>query len=200
MTAEELQAGKLFGRYLDVDDDGIAFRTLPGTHPSKGAFFTRGTSKDRMARYSEEGRDYQENMERLLKKHRTAATLVPPAVETKADQPTRNGAIFYGSTSPAMAEAAIRLRELGVHIDLLRVRGFPFGHEVGAFIEGHDKVFVIEQNRDGQMRSMLINELEVDPRRLAKVVHYDGTPISARFIVDALSATLAPRTIERAVS
>src|SRR3984885_3284280 len=105
MTAEELEAGKDFGRYLDVDGDGITYRTLPGTHPTKGAFFTRGTSKDRMARYSEEGPDYQENMERLLKKHGTARSLVPPAIERKADQPTGLGAIYYGSTSPAIAEA-----------------------------------------------------------------------------------------------
>jgi 2-oxoglutarate/2-oxoacid ferredoxin oxidoreductase subunit alpha len=200
MTAEELQSGKLFGRYLDVDNDGITYRTYPGTHPSKGAFFTRGTSKDRMARYSEEGHDYQENMERLLKKHRTAATLIPPAIETKADQFTRYGAIYYGSTSPAMAEAAIRLQEMGIHVDLLRVRGFPFGQEVEAFVAAHDHVFVIEQNRDGQMRSMLVNELEVDPKRLGKVVHYDGTPISARFIVQALSTALSSRATEKAVS
>src|SRR6202044_1866567 len=104
MTAADLDAGKTFGRYLDVDDDGITYRTYPGTHPSKGAFFTRGTSKNRMARYSEEGADYQQNMERLLKKHHTARTLVPPAIERKADTPTRFGAIYYGSTTPAMVE------------------------------------------------------------------------------------------------
>ncbi len=188
MTAEDLNAGKLFGRYLDVDGDGIAYRTLPGTHPSKGAFFTRGTSKDRMARYSEEGHDYQENMERLLKKHGTARTLVPPAIERKASVPTRLGAIYYGSTSPAINEAELLLAEKGVQVDLLRVRGFPFGAEVEAFIAAHDCVFVVEQNRDGQLRSLLINELEIDPKRLAKVVHYDGTPISARFIAGAIAA------------
>jgi 2-oxoglutarate/2-oxoacid ferredoxin oxidoreductase subunit alpha len=188
MTAEDLSAGKLFGRYLDVDGDGIAYRTLPGTHPNKGAFFTRGTSKDRMARYSEEGQDYQENMERLLKKHRTAASLVPPAIERKAAQPTRLGAIYYGSTSPAINEAELDLAEKGVHLDLLRVRGFPFGPEVEAFIAAHDHVFVVEQNRDSQLRSLLINELEIDPKRLGKVVHYDGTPISAHFIAGAIAA------------
>src|ERR1700710_672852 len=134
MTAEDLEAGKQFGRYLDVDGDGIAYRTLPGTHPTKGAFFTRGTSKDRMARYSEEGADYQENMERLLKKHGTARFLVPPAIEQKAGNPPRFGAIYYGSTSPAIAEADLMLAEQGVYLDLLRVRGFPFGAEVDAFL------------------------------------------------------------------
>ncbi len=188
MTAEDLNAGKLFGRYLDVDGDGIAYRTLPGTHPSKGAFFTRGTSKDRMARYSEEGPDYQENMERLLKKHNTARAMVPPAIERKAEKSTHLGAIYYGSTSPAINEAELLLAEHGIHLDLLRVRGFPFGAEVEAFIAAHDHVFVVEQNRDGQLRSLLVNELEIDPKRLGKVVHYDGTPISARFIVGAITA------------
>jgi len=187
MTAADLDSGKRFGRYLDVDGDGIAYRTLPGTHPSKGAFFTRGTSKDRMARYSEEGADYQENMERRAKKHRTARPLVPPAVIRPAGTPAKMGAIYYGSTSPAMDEANIHLRERGIDLDLCRLRGFPFGDEVGAFIDSHDLVFVIEQNRDGQMRSLLVNELEIDPRKLAKVVHYDGTPITAKFIVDAIA-------------
>jgi 2-oxoglutarate/2-oxoacid ferredoxin oxidoreductase subunit alpha len=201
MTAEDLESGKLFGRYLDVDDDGITYRTLPGTHPTKGAFFTRGTSKNRMARYSEEGADYEENMERLLKKHRTARTLVPPAIERKAEAPTRFGAIYFGSTTPAMVEADMMLTEQGIHLDLLRVRGFPFGDEVAAFIEAHDHVFVVEQNRDGQLRSLLVNELEIDPKRLGKVVHYDGTPISARFISGAFVEHIE-RTgrIEKAVS
>jgi 2-oxoglutarate/2-oxoacid ferredoxin oxidoreductase subunit alpha len=191
MTAEDLEAGKRFGRYLDVDGDGITYRTLPGTHPTKGAFFTRGTSKDRMARYSEEGSDYQENMERLLKKHGTARTLVPASIERASATPTRLGAIYYGSTSPAMTEAYAMLAEDGIQLDLLRLRGFPFGDEVEAFIDAHDTVFVIEQNRDGQMRSLLINELEINPRKLIKIVHYDGTPISARFISSAIAAQLA---------
>jgi 2-oxoglutarate ferredoxin oxidoreductase subunit alpha len=195
MTAEDLEAGKLFGRYLDVDDDGIAYRTLPGTHPTKGAFFTRGTSKDRMARYSEEGPDYQENMERLLKKHTTARSLVPAAIERKAEAPTRLGAIYYGSTSPAIAEADLLLAKRAIHLDLLRVRGFPFGDEVAAFIAAHDHVFVVEQNRDGQLRSLLVNELEIDPKKLGKVVHYDGTPISAQFITNSIA-----ERIEKALS
>ena len=190
MTAEQLEAGAKFGRYLDVDGDGITYRTYPGTHPTKGAFFTRGTSKDSMARYSEEGADYQENMERLLKKHRTAATLVPKAIETKAKQPTHYGAIYFGSTSPAMVEADEQLNARGVALDMLRLRAFPFGPEVEAFIDAHETVFVIEQNRDGQMRSMLINELEINPKKLAKVVHYDGTPITARFISGAIAKHL----------
>jgi 2-oxoglutarate ferredoxin oxidoreductase subunit alpha len=192
MSADDLDSGKKFGRYTDVDGDGIAYRTLPGTHPTKGAFFTRGTSKDAMARYSEEGHDYQENMERLLKKHATARHLVPPAIERASPVPTSLGAIYYGSTSPAIDEAVLILSERGIHLDLLRLRAFPFGPEVEAFIDAHEHVFVVEQNRDGQMRSLLVNELEISPKKLGKVVHYDGTPISARFIATAIAAKVSP--------
>jgi len=187
MTAAELEAGKDFGRYLDVDGDGIPYRTYPGTHPTRGAFFTRGTSKDRYARYTEEGPAYQDNMERLLRKHDTAKSLLPRPVARPASAPTRLGVIYYGSTSPAMDEAAALLAEEGLPVDCLRVRGFPFHDDVAAFIEAHDRVFVVEQNRDGQLRSLLINELETAPAKLARIVHYDGTPITARFIAGAIT-------------
>jgi 2-oxoglutarate ferredoxin oxidoreductase subunit alpha len=190
MTAADLDAGKKFGRYLDVDGDGIPYRTYPGTHPTKGAFFTRGTSKDRMARYSEEGADYQENMERLLKKHHTARTLVPAPIVRAAKEATKLGAIYFGSTSPAMLEADELLADQGVHVDLMRVRGFPFADEVKAFIDAHDTVFIVEQNRDGQLRMLLMNELDANPAKLVKVLHYDGTPITARFITDAIAVKL----------
>jgi 2-oxoglutarate ferredoxin oxidoreductase subunit alpha len=187
MTAEELEAGKDFGRYLDVDGDGIPYRTYPGTHPTRGAFFTRGTSKDRRARYSEEGPDYEENMLRLLKKFDTAKNLVPRPIARPAKEPTRLGAIYFGSTSPAMDEAEQMLAEHGIHLDLLRVRGFPFHNDVRQFIAEHDQVFVVEQNRDGQLRTLLVNELEIDPARLTKVLHFDGTPITAQFITGAIA-------------
>ncbi len=186
MTAEELSAGKDFGRYLDVDDDGIPYRTYPGTHPTRGAYFTRGTSKDRYARYTEEGPAYQDNMERLLKKFATAANLVPVPITRDAREPTKLGAIYFGSTSPAMDEADDILAGRGVHLDLMRVRGFPFSNEVRAFIAAHEQVFVVEQNRDAQLRTLLVNELEIDPAKLVKVLHFDGTPITARFIADAI--------------
>lgn len=189
MTAEELEAGKQFGRYLDVDGDGIAYRTYPGTHPVRGSFFTRGTSKDRFARYSEEGSDYADNMQRLLKKFDTARSLVPRPVAEPAPTATKLGAIYYGSTSPAMTEARDRLAEQGIALDLLRVRGFPFHDDVRAFIDAHATVFVVEQNRDAQLRTLLVNELDLDPARLQRVLHYDGTPITARFIVGAISGT-----------
>jgi len=186
MTAEELEAGKDFGRYKDVDGDGIPWRTYPGTHPSKGAFFTRGTTRNPYAQYSERGPDYIYNMERLLKKFKTAATLVPQPIIRNAPLTTRLGVIYFGSTSSAMREALDVLETNGVYLDGLRLLAFPFPQSVPDFIAAHDKVFVVEQNRDGQMQSMLVNELEIDPAKLVKVLHYDGTPITARFIVDAI--------------
>jgi 2-oxoglutarate ferredoxin oxidoreductase subunit alpha len=187
LTAEELEAGRDFGRYLDVDGDGIPYRTYPGTHPSKGAFFTRGTSKDRYARYTEEGGAYVDNMQRLLRKFETAKALVPAPVRQDAAEETRFGVIYYGSTAPAMDEALAALAARGVHVDRLRVRAFPFADAVVDFCLGHDQVFVVEQNRDGQLRTLLVNEGHLDPARLVPIVHYDGTPITARFIIDAIT-------------
>jgi 2-oxoglutarate ferredoxin oxidoreductase subunit alpha len=186
MTAAELEAGRDFGRYLDEDGDGIAFRTYPGTHPTRGSFFTRGTSKDRYARYTEQGDAYADNMRRLLLKFETAAALVPVPEMRPARAATRVGAIYFGSTAPAMLEADDRLAAQGIDIDLMRVRGFPFNEDVRAFIEQHDRVYVVEQNRDGQLRMLIVNELEIDPARLKRVVHYDGSPITARMIAQAI--------------
>ncbi|MDP2371858.1 2-oxoacid:acceptor oxidoreductase subunit alpha [Rhodoferax sp.] len=192
MTAAELEAGKDFGRYKDVDGDGIPWRTYPGTHPTKGAFFTRGTTRDPYARYSERGPDYIYNMERLLRKFKTAADIVPQPVLRKAQRPTRFGVLYFGSTSPAMQEALDVLTEQGIDLDAMRLRAFPFPESVDQFIAGHDKVFVVEQNRDAQMHAMLVNELSIDPARLVKVLHYDGTPITARFITHAIAKHLQP--------
>ncbi|HEY1799005.1 MAG TPA: 2-oxoacid:acceptor oxidoreductase subunit alpha [Stellaceae bacterium] len=197
MTYDDLEAGKEFGRYLDVDGDGIPYRTLPGTHPSRGSFFTRGTTKDRYARYSEEGHDYVENMQRLLRKFETAKRLVPRPIKRAAKEATRYGAIYFGSTAPAMDEALEQLDARGIHLDVMRVRGFPFHEDVLDFITDHERVFVIEQNRDAQLRTLLTTEEEVDPARLVPILHYDGTPITARFITKAIAdmvsvVTLAP--------
>ena len=182
MTKEQLESGKEFGRYLDVDGDGVPYRTYPGTHPSRGAYFTRGTSKDRYAKYSEAGPDYVDNMQRLLKKFETAKELVPKPVITYPKRKTGLGVIYFGSTSPAMKEALDQLDAAGVQLGTLRLRAFPFGDEVADFIAEHGQVFVVEQNRDAQMRALLINELNIDPARLMPILHYDGTPITARFI------------------
>jgi len=190
MTAEELESGKDFGRYKDVDGDGIPWRTIPGTHPTKGSFFTRGTTRDPYARYSEKGVDYIYNMERLLRKFETAATLVPQPLVRLAKKPSKYGVIYFGSTSPAMEEALDILDEEGTGLDALRLLAFPFPKSVKEFIDSHDKVFVVEQNRDAQMHTLLMNELEIMNSNLVKVLHYDGTPITARFIVKAIEKNL----------
>jgi 2-oxoglutarate/2-oxoacid ferredoxin oxidoreductase subunit alpha len=190
MTEAELEAGKEFGRYLDVDRDGITYRTYPGTHPTRGAYFTRGTSKDHYARYTESGTAYIDNMERLLRKFRTAETLVPPPQFCSSDNVTKLGAIYYGSTSAAMREAQDILARHNVDIDLLRVRAFPFNDDVRNFIAAHNEIFVVEQNRDGQLRTMLINELEVNPAKLTRALHFDGTPITAHKIIEKIGAKL----------
>ncbi|HWZ71743.1 MAG TPA: 2-oxoacid:acceptor oxidoreductase subunit alpha, partial [Casimicrobiaceae bacterium] len=191
MTYEMLEAGQDFGRYLDVDGDGIPYRTRPGTHPKRGSYFTRGTTKDRYARYSEDGATYVDNMQRLLRKFETAKQYVPAPVVRSAGQTTRFGAIYYGSTGPAMDETLATLATQGIHVDTLRVRAFPFHDAVADFIAAHEQVFVIEQNRDAQLRSLLVNELVVDPGKLMPVLHYDGTPITARFILGEIGDKLA---------
>lgn len=200
MSAEELEAGKDFGRYKDVDGDGIPWRTLPGTHPSKGSYFTRGTTRNAYAQYSERGPDYIYNVQRLLKKFETAATLVPQPVLRPAARKTPLGVIYFGSTSPAMGEALDVLGEAGIHLDAMRLRAFPFPAVVAQFIAAHDKVFVVEQNRDAQMHCLLVNELDVDPARLVRVLHYDGTPITARFITGAITQHVQAGTAVQQIS
>jgi 2-oxoglutarate/2-oxoacid ferredoxin oxidoreductase subunit alpha len=191
MGYTDLEAGKDFGRYLDADGDGIAYRTYPGTHPKRGAYFTRGTTKDRYARYSEEGPIYVDNMQRLLKKFETAKDLVPLPVLRSGAFPSKFGVIYFGSTGPAMQEALDALDQQGLHLDALRIRAFPFHDQVVAFIEKHEQVFVVEQNRDAQLRMLLVNECQLDPAKLMPVLHYDGTPITARFITQDISDKLA---------
>jgi 2-oxoglutarate ferredoxin oxidoreductase subunit alpha len=186
LTADELESGKDFGRYLDVDSDGIPYRTYPGTHPSKGSFFTRGTSRDRYARYTEEGAPYADNMQRLLRKFETAKDLVPRPLQANAAKPTKYGVIYYGSTAPAMDEAIHLLEARGEPLDRLRIRAFPFHSSVASFIADHDFVFVVEQNRDAQLRSLIVNECGIDPVRLVPILHFDGTPITARHIAGAI--------------
>ncbi len=187
MTDKMLEAGMEFGRYLDVDGDGIPYRTLPGTHPTKGAYFTRGTSKNAHAAYSEAGPDYVYNMQRLLKKFETAKTLVPKPVLTPSKEPARFGCIYYGSTSPAMHEALEALSQNGIFVNALRVRAFPFQDEIFDFVQSHSKVFVVEQNRDAQLKTLLVNDAGINPASLISVLHYDGTPITARFITEEIS-------------
>ena len=190
LSYADLEAGKRFGRYLDVDADGVTWRTYPGTHPKRGAFFTRGTSRDRYARYTEEGSAYVDNMQRLLKKFETAKDYVPKPAAKMAGKGARFGVIYYGSTAPAMDEALWMLDEDAMQVDALRVRAFPFQDEVIDFVNHHEHVFVVEQNRDGQLRTLLVAEGMLPTEKLTPVLHYDGTPITARFIHQEIAQRL----------
>ena len=190
LSKESLDELAQFGRYLDVDGDGVPYRTLPGTHPSKGAFFTRGTSRDRYAKYSESGVDYQDNMQRLQRKFEQLRTQLPPAIIQEGKTKAPIGVIYYGSTEPAMKEALQYLEEDGVSMDSMRIRAFPFGDEVSEFIDSYDRVFLVEQNRDAQMKSLLVSECNIDPNRITSILHYNGSPITARFIRSEITQSL----------
>ena len=182
MTAEELEKGVDFGRYLDVDKDAIPFRTYPGTHATRGAFVTRGTSRDEYAVYTESGEVYERNMLRLMAKWETARQYLPAPEITAAARKTDYGVIFFGTSEASSMEALDYLAGEGVYLDAMRVRAFPFNDEVENFIDEHKRAFVIEQNRDAQLRTLLMAEFEFGPDKLKSVLCFDGTPISARNI------------------
>ena len=188
LSAEQLDAlterHERYGRYLDVDGDGIGYRTYPGTHPDKGAFFTRGSSHDEHAIYSEDGDTYVRVMNRLLHKWETAAELVPEPELYQMENTSSDGLLFFGSTTAAALEAADALQEEGIALDALRVRAFPFNETVLQFIAEHERIFVVEQNRDGQLRKLLVAECDIAPQKLERVNFYDGMPITAAKIVE----------------
>jgi len=174
-----------WGRYLDVDGDGIPYRTLPGTHETKGSYFTRGTSHDAFAGYTEDGRINADNMMRITKKFKKSVKYLPKSVRRKAKKDTNIGLIYFGSTSVAIDEANDILESQGHATDLLRIRSFPFGRGISSFIDDHDHIIVMEQNRDAQMRSLLINELNKDSSKIHSILNFDGSPVTANFIVNA---------------
>lgn len=189
VSHDQLEAGQEFFRYLDVDEDGIPYRTIPGTHPDKGAFFTRGSGHDKFGRYTEEGDLYQENLDRLLDKWQTAATLVPePLIEDKGNS---YGLIHFGTTNEPMAEALEFLRADHIEVDTMRIRAFPFSSKVLDFINNHRTCLVVEQNRDAQLRSMLMIETGVSAEKLVPVLHYHGLPVNADFLVKKIGELLA---------
>ncbi len=190
LSAEDLENIEQFGRYEDVDGDGIAQRTIPGVHPDKGSYFTRGSSHNAKAAYSESSKDYVENMTRLTNKFKTAADLVPAPIIKKTDSDNLYGVIYFGTTDLVMEEAIEQLKEYDVNLDAMRLKGFPFSDTVYDFINSHLKVYVIEQNRDGQMRTLIINEGDIGPAKLASLLHYDGMPITASFVTESIAADL----------
>ena len=201
--AEALEKLERFGRYLDVDGDGICYRTYPGTHPTKGSFFTRGTSRDEYAVYTEDSAEYVKNMERLLRKWDTAKEYVSEPELYQNQNRSEIGVIFFGTSTNASLEAVDLLAEEGVIVDAMRIKAFPFNKDVEAFLFEHEKIFVIEQNRDAQMRTLLINECEISPDRLLSVLNFDGMPITALNIKTQIrkaspSSNVTPLRRERA--
>jgi 2-oxoglutarate ferredoxin oxidoreductase subunit alpha len=191
LNAEQLEKLQRFGRYLDVDDDGITYRTYPGTHPTKGSFFTRGTSRDEYATYTEDGGAYRRNMDRLIKKWNTAKGYVPAPQIYNEQSKSRNGILFYGTSQYAAEEAIELMEQQGITLDALRIKSFPFTASVEDFINSHDRVFVIDQNRDAQMKSLLMIELGADPAKLVSILNYDGMPITADNIMNQVTKKLS---------
>jgi 2-oxoglutarate ferredoxin oxidoreductase subunit alpha len=179
LDAAALEKLERFGRYLDIDKDGITYRTIPGTHPTKGSYFTRGTSRDEYAGYTEDSGVYMRNMDRLIKKWGTAKNMVPAPHLYQKENKSKYGILFFGTSTYSSEEAMDHLKEEGIFVDAMRLKSFPFNKIVEEFIEAHDKIFVIEQNRDAQLKSLLMIELQADPHKLISVLNYDGMPISA---------------------
>ncbi|MCI1268099.1 MAG: 2-oxoacid:acceptor oxidoreductase subunit alpha [Saprospiraceae bacterium] len=179
-----------FGRYLDVDGDGIPYRTIPGTHPTKGSFFTRGSSRDEYAKYTEDGDVYARNMDRLVKKWNTAKTQVPAPEITIHNPNAKIGIIYFGTSSYAAQETVDLLKEKNILVNEMRMLSFPFSDEVKQFIDQHEQIFVIEQNRDAQFRSLLMIELDINPNKLLKVLQYNGMPITAAFIYQSMMSQI----------
>ena len=185
LDAEALEKLPQFQRYLDRDGDGICYRTYPGVHP-KGGYFTRGSGHNVAARYTEKPEEYQDGMDRLTRKFETATELVPDPVVQSAGQTTAWGVISIGSCDGAIREALELLAGQGMHVDYLRIRAFPFGVDVQAFLDNHERIFVVEQNRDAQLRSLLSLEMDVVKDRLISILHYSGVPIACPTIYTAI--------------
>ncbi|MEM8563499.1 MAG: 2-oxoacid:acceptor oxidoreductase subunit alpha [Pseudomonadota bacterium] len=182
LNAQELEDMERFGRYQDADGDAICYRTYPGTHPNKGAFFTRGSSRDEQAVYTEKGEEYEFNMLRLLQKWDTIKDYVPGPEIIPCGQPTDMAVLYFGTSEASSREALDYLATEGIALDAMRIRSFPFNQQVEDFLDEHERVFVIEQNRDAQLRTLLMAEFELGPDKLKSVLCFDGTPISARNI------------------
>ena len=197
LTTEDLDNLDQFGRYLDLDGDGIPYRTYPGTHPEKGAFFTRGTSHDEYAKYTEDGDINAENLSRLLKKYQTASELVPRPIVNLNKKKSAMGLIYFGSTDASIQETLDLLEEQEIALDTMRLRSFPFNLEVWEFVEEHDLLFIVEQNRDGQMRTLLMAEGGIIPDKLVSVLCFNGQPITADFISNKISAHLSGNPLKK---
>lgn len=193
-TAEDLENISVFGRYLDVDGDALPYRTIPGTHPTRGSYFTRGSSHDEYARYTESEEVYVRMVDRISRKWETAKKYVPGPELYQRGNRHSIGMVFFGTSTYAALEAMVLFKKMGIKIDAMRVRALPFNDKVAAFMEKHDTIFVIEQNRDAQFRTLLMAELDCAPDKLVSVLNYDGFPITADTIVEQIEEALQVET------
>jgi 2-oxoglutarate ferredoxin oxidoreductase subunit alpha len=189
LTAEQLEGMEEFHRYLDVDGDGIPYRTYPGEH-AKGSYFTRGSGHTRYGAYTEDSAAYQDVVDRLLIKWETARAMVP-APQIEYSKFNSAAILSLGSCDGAVKEALVRLKEQNSGLNYCRVKGFPFSDEVREFIDKHEQIYVVEQNRDAQLRSLLMLDLEINPAKLVPMLHYNGMPLSADFVVEQIGAEIA---------
>ena len=189
LTAEELEEMDVYHRYRDVDGDGIPQRSLPGVHP-KGSYFTRGSGHSASGAYTEDSAAYQGVIDRLLVKWETARTVVPKP-DIRYSRFNKSAIITIGSGDGACLEALDRLAAEDIGLNYCRIKAFPFGEEVAEFIEKHDVVYVVEQNRDAQLRTLLVTDIEADQEKLVPLLHYDGMPINAGFVVDGILEEIA---------
>ena len=198
LSKDDLENMESWGRYLDVDGDGIPFRTLPGTHPEKGAYFARGSSHDEYARYVEDGEVNARNLKRILKKFKGAHKFLPKPVFKQDTNASSMGLIYFGSTEAAMQESLDQLSISGFPVDAMRIRSFPFSAEVWEFIHQHESVFLVEQNRDAQMRTLIISEGNINPEKFISILCFDGSPITANFISESIIEILSDKNISQA--
>jgi 2-oxoglutarate/2-oxoacid ferredoxin oxidoreductase subunit alpha len=189
LSAAELEEAKTFYRYLDVDGDGIPQRSLPGVHP-KGSFFTRGSGHNKYGAYTEDADEYQEVLDRIARKVQNAAKAVPAPFVRKSATTTKMGLISIGGCHAACMEAIDQMAKDGIALDYMRVKGFPFGDDVRAFVEQHEVTFVVEQNRDAQLRSLLMLETGFGVEKFESVRYYAGFPMSAHHVVAGVKARL----------
>jgi 2-oxoglutarate ferredoxin oxidoreductase subunit alpha len=189
LSKDDLEKIGKFYRYEDRDGDAIPYRTLPGVHP-KGAYFTRGSGHNWKGGYTEDSAEYKEVLDRLTRKWKSAAKALPAPVVMRCDQPAQRAIVSVGGCDGAVREAMDRLAEDGIHLNYMRVRGFPFSEEVDAFIAEHDEVFVVEQNRDAQLRTLLVNETSADKTRLIPVLDYAGMSANPKFVIEGVKARL----------
>lgn len=194
LNAEQLEDIQRFGRYLDSDGDGIPYRTYPGTHPDKGAYFTRGSSHDAYAAYTEDGNVYAEVMDRLALKFRTAVKYLPKPEISNKDKHSF-GLVYLGTTTSAIQEVLDSLAKKGIILNTMRIRSFPFHTDVREFIEQHERVFVIEQNRDAQLKSLLKIELDIHAERMHSILSYNGVLITAKHIETAILESMPDLTV-----